>query len=62
MVNGDSRQQLLEALNVRVCSLPDLDEQAVWVESHRILIVHPDLTRDQILGAVGRLLLGRQAA
>lgn len=61
MVNEDSTQPLLDALSVRVCPMPDLNEEAVWVESHRILIVHPSLTWDQILGTVGRLLLAPAA-
>lgn len=61
MVNDDSESQLLDALGVRVCPMPGLDEQAVWVASHRILIVHPSLRPEQILGAVGQLLLDQAA-
>lgn len=49
---------LLEALGVRVREVDDLAEEAVWLASHRLLIVDRALSPDQ-RGAVACRVLGR---
>lgn len=47
---------LLQALGIRVAR-GDIDERALWVPSHRILIVDTDVTLDQILALASGLLV-----